>query len=66
MPLNIIPQNRLDPLALAITRLYPEPNVSGNGFNNLTNPVRQETRNNFDVRIDQKFSDKDSVSLLQL
>ena len=59
MPLNIIPQNRLDPLALAFTALYPEPNVNGNGFNNLTNPVRQETRNNFDVRIDQKYTEKD-------
>jgi hypothetical protein len=59
MPLNIIPQNRLDPLAVAFTKLYPEPNVNGNGFNNLTNPVRQESRNNFDVRIDQKFTEKD-------
>ncbi len=59
MPLNIIPQNRLDPLAVAFTRLYPEPNVNGNGFNNLTNPVRQESRNNFDVRIDQKYTEKD-------
>ena len=59
MPLNIIPQNRLDPLALAFTKLYPEPNVNGDGFNNLTNPVRQQTRNNFDVRIDQKFTEKD-------
>jgi hypothetical protein len=29
-PLNIIPQNKLDPLALAFTKLYPEPNVNGN------------------------------------
>ena len=58
-PLNIIPQNRLDPLALAIAKLYPAPNVNGNGFNFLSNPVRSETRNNFDVRIDQKFTDND-------
>ena len=58
-PLNIIPQNRLDPLALAIAKLYPAPNVNGNGFNFLSNPVRSETRNNFDVRIDQKFTDHD-------
>ena len=59
MPLNIIPQNRLDPLAVAFTKLYPEPNVNGNGFNFLSNPVRSETRNNFDVRIDQKYTEKD-------
>jgi hypothetical protein len=58
-PLNIIPMSKLDPLALAITKLYPEPNVNGNGFNFLNNPVRSETRNNFDVRVDQKYTEKD-------
>ena len=58
-PTNIIPQGQLDPLSLAIAKLYPSPNVNGNGFNFLSNPVRSETRNNFDVRIDQKYTDKD-------
>ena len=58
-PTNIIPQGQLDPLSLAIAKLYPSPNVSGNGFNFLSNPVRSETRNNFDVRIDQKYTEKD-------
>jgi carboxypeptidase family protein/TonB-dependent receptor-like protein len=48
-----------DPLAVAITKLYPRANVNGNGFNFLSNPVRQESRNNFDVRIDQKYTDND-------
>ena len=60
MPLNIIPQNKLDPLAVAISKLYPAPNVNGNGFNFLSNPVRSETRNNFDIRLDQKYSDNDN------
>jgi hypothetical protein len=58
-PLNIIPTNMLDPLALAFTQLFPLPNVNGLGFNYVWNPVRTETRNNFDVRVDQKFTDKD-------
>jgi hypothetical protein len=58
-PVNMIPPSQIDPLALAITQLFPLPNVHGNGFNFLSNPVRQETRNNFDVRIDQKYSEKD-------
>jgi hypothetical protein len=58
-PTNVIPQGSLDPLSLAIAKLYPSPNVNGNGFNFLSNPVRSETRNNFDVRIDQKYTDKD-------
>src|SRR5437899_4659129 len=58
-PVNMIPQSQFDALAVAITKLYPLPNVNGNGFNFLSNPVRSETRNNFDVRIDQKYTDKD-------
>jgi hypothetical protein len=67
-PLNIIPATpvvpgggSLDPLALRLAALYPtagpiDPNT-GNNF--LANPVRRETRNNFDARVDEKFSDKD-------
>ncbi len=58
-PLNIIPSNLLDPLALAITKLFPLPNVNGLGYNYVSNPVRAESRTNFDVRVDQKFTDKD-------
>ena len=58
-PLNMIPQSGIDPLAAAITSLYPRSNVNGDGFNYLSNPVRRESRNNFDVRLDQKFTDKD-------
>jgi hypothetical protein len=69
-PLNIIPATpvvagggSLDPLALRLAALYPaagpiDPN-SGNNF--LANPVRKETRNNFDARVDQRFSDQDNT-----
>jgi hypothetical protein len=68
-PLNIIPSKpngpgggALDPLALKLAALYPTPNVSGNSsINFLSNPVLAETRDNFDVRVDQKFSDIDST-----
>src|SRR5437899_4951247 len=59
-PVNLIPQSQVDPLTLVITQLFPQPNVNGNGFNFLSNPVRQETRNNFDVRIDQKYTENDN------
>jgi hypothetical protein len=68
-PLNIIPSTpvvagggSLDPLALRLAALYPAAGAlqsSGNNF--LANPVRRETRNNFDARVDQKFSDKDNM-----
>ena len=67
-PLNIIPAapvvaggGSLDPLALRLAALYPQPGPLVNGNNYLANPVRQESRNNFDVRVDQKFSDKDNT-----
>jgi hypothetical protein len=69
LPLNIIPATpvvagggSLDPLALRLAALYPAAGAlqaSGNNF--LANPVRRETRNNFDARVDQKFSDKDNM-----
>jgi Carboxypeptidase regulatory-like domain/TonB dependent receptor len=53
----------LDPLAAKLALLYPAPGPiqpnSGNNF--LSNPVLKETRNNFDVRVDQKFNDYDSA-----
>jgi hypothetical protein len=67
-PLNIIPAAAvasnggfLDPLALRLAALYPQPGQLVNGNNFVANPVRQESRNNFDVRVDQKFSDKDNT-----
>jgi outer membrane receptor protein involved in Fe transport len=68
-PLNIIPKaplvpggGFLDPLALKLAALYPVPNVFNQpGINFSANPVLKETRNNFDIRVDQKFSDGDNT-----
>ena len=68
-PLNIIPATpvvpgggSLDPLALRLAALYPTAGTTDSGGNNfVSNPVRKETRNNFDVRVDQKFSDADNT-----
>ena len=70
LPLNIIPSTpvvagggSLDPLALRLAALYPaagpiDPNT-GNNF--VANPIKSETRNNFDARVDQKFSETDNA-----
>jgi hypothetical protein len=67
-PINIIPPTplvagggSLDPLALRLAALYPQPGALVNGNNFLANPVLQKSRNNFDIRIDQTFSDKDNA-----
>ncbi len=58
-PTNIIPQGSSILWLWRLPIFIPAPNVNGNGFNYLSNPVRTETRNNFDVRIDQKYTEKD-------
>jgi hypothetical protein len=66
--LNMIPMTPnqpgggfLDPLAAKLAALYPLPGPiqpnTGNNF--LSNPVLKETRNNFDIRVDQKFNEYD-------
>lgn len=66
-PVNVIPATptvagggSLDPLALRLAALYPPQNVFNNpAINYLANPVRSENRNNFDIRIDQKYTEHD-------
>jgi hypothetical protein len=64
---NKIPQNRFNPVAKTLMDLFPAPNVSGSvdvtgvGNNYLTNPIEPDTTNQFDVRIDHKISDSDSI-----
>src|SRR6202050_4595825 len=62
-PTNIFPS--VDPLAAALSAYWPTPNTTAsanNGGNNFfSDPHRQETRNNFDVRIDHKINDKDNA-----
>ncbi|HWY42497.1 MAG TPA: TonB-dependent receptor [Candidatus Sulfotelmatobacter sp.] len=49
----------VDSLAAKLAALYPAPNTNNPNFNYLALPVQQTTRNNFDVRVDHQFSDKD-------
>ncbi|MGB9402097.1 MAG: TonB-dependent receptor, partial [Candidatus Acidiferrales bacterium] len=60
-PTNIFPSILIDPLAARLSALFPAPNTSLNGSNFLVDPRRTASRNNFDVRIDHKISDRDSL-----
>lgn len=66
-PGNQIPQNRRNPIAATLLSMFPEPNVAGqvNGFgasnNFLSNPSEPNDTNQFDLRIDHKISDSDSI-----
>jgi len=60
-PGNIIPANRLDSNAIKLLDLYPLPTNSGLFNNFSTNPVARTNANQFDIRGDQNFSEKDSL-----
>jgi TonB dependent receptor/Carboxypeptidase regulatory-like domain len=50
----------IDPLAARLAAFFPQPNADIAGNNFRVDPVRSENRNNFDVRIDHRISDKDA------
>jgi hypothetical protein len=60
-PTNKFPAGSIDQLAARLSALFPMPNTDTNGSNFISDPRRTYNRNNFDVRIDHKFSDKDSI-----
>src|SRR6202171_1933100 len=62
LPINIIPPGLFDPLAVRLIKLWPDQNLSGSSaFNYLTEPKVRENQDNFDVRFDHTFSEKDSA-----
>jgi len=60
-PTNKFPTGLIDPLAARISALFPAPNVNINGANFLSEPKKTYSRNNADIRIDHKISDKDNL-----
>lgn len=60
-PLNVIPGSHLDPLGSRLAALFPLPNVGGNGYNYVSNPILRRNRDSADVRIDQVFSGSDTA-----
>jgi hypothetical protein len=64
-PGNIIPDNRIDPVARAIlSQLYPEPNTAGTRqsssgqtiSNYLINPIKERQDNQFDIKVDHNLT----------
>ena len=60
-PCNKIPGNLTDPVGQALLNLYPEPNVSGQGFNFAFAPVRKLDETKLDIRLDHNFSANDTA-----
>ncbi len=62
-PGNIIPTNRIDPIALRFLNLYPTPSAPGLASNFTTTVNREQTSDTFDVRLDHRFTDTRSLYL---
>jgi len=60
-PTNIFPNGSIDPLAARLAALFSAPNANINGSNFFSEPKKTYNRNNADVRIDHRFSDRDSL-----
>ena len=66
-PNNQIPQSSWDPIAAKLLNMFPQPNLPGivNSFgvsnNYLTNPSEPNNTDQFDVRVDHRFSASDSI-----
>jgi Carboxypeptidase regulatory-like domain/TonB dependent receptor len=58
---NMIPANRLDPNAIKLLNLFPAANGPGLFNNFSSDPILHNTVNQFDVRGDQNFSEKDQL-----
>ena len=66
--MNILPASRLDPHAIQLLSAYPVPNVTPASFNNfglsrnyqILRPQPDDTHQ-FDIRVDQNFSDKNQA-----
>ncbi|HYA25118.1 MAG TPA: TonB-dependent receptor, partial [Terriglobales bacterium] len=62
VPTNIFPSGSINPVAAKLAALYPNPtpNFSVGGNNFLSDPKKSLNQNNFDIRVDHRFSDKDN------
>src|SRR4029077_9086980 len=60
-PTNIIPEDRIDPAAFAVLNHYPVPTKSGTANNFTLVGNDQDHQNQFDVRVDHRFSDRNQT-----
>lgn len=63
-PNNIIPRSRFDPITAQLINLYPLPNVPGREYqpnNHFYAPSDRDDANQYDIKIDHNFTDRDRV-----
>jgi hypothetical protein len=57
---NTIPASLIDPVGLNLMNLYPLPNLPGASNNYLYAPNRTDNGNEFDIKVDHRFSSDDN------
>jgi hypothetical protein len=57
---NVIPPSMINPVSSNLINLYPLPNLPGAANNFLYSPVRSVNENEYDARVDHRFSDADN------
>jgi outer membrane receptor protein involved in Fe transport len=60
-PGNTIPASNLNPIALNLLAIYPLPILPGVSNNFRVNNLEVQTENQYDVRVDEVLSEKDSM-----
>jgi hypothetical protein len=60
-PCEVIPGSLVNPIGLAVAKLYPAPNATAVGYNYVNLPTRALNEGTADIRLDHNFSSKDSV-----
>ncbi len=58
---NVIPSTRIDPIARNLLAILPPPNLPGIRNNLRLNNLAVQVQDQYDVRVDQNFSDRDSM-----
>ncbi len=58
-PGNVIPANRIDPVAAQIVKFYPEPNWTAGANNYVVTPPKENDNWQYLGRLDQNFGQND-------
>ena len=58
---NIIPANRINPVAKNLLAIFPLPNLPGVANNLRINPLQTVVQDQFDIRVDQTLSDRGTL-----
>ena len=61
-PGNVIPDQSLNPVGLAIAALYPLPNRAGPGRNFVSSPTLRDRDDHFDARVDHRLRPSDDLA----